>query len=274
MKWIGQIVQFIRRVMRKVSRDRVRAHSAEAAFFIIMSFFPVLMLLLTMIQFTPLNADQVLYAIEGLTPIELTGILKPVVDSLFNKSSALVSTTAIVALWAGGKGIMGLSDGLNSIYQISETRNYFVTRFRSACYTVVMILALILSLGVLVFGYSIQAWLRDRFPLMEKYSGTMLILPFAIAMGALILLFLVLYTFLPNRRMKMRQQVPGAIFSAVAWSVFSYAFSIYLDFAVNMSVLYGSLTTLIVIMLWLYCCMYLLFLGAELNHFLAHPELF
>ena len=86
MKWIGQIVQFIRRVMRKVSRDRVRAHSAEAAFFIIMSFFPVLMLLLTMIQFTPLNADQVLYAIEELTPIELTGILKPVVDSLFNKS--------------------------------------------------------------------------------------------------------------------------------------------------------------------------------------------
>lgn len=267
-------VLLIRRFIRKVNQDRVRAHAAEAAFFTIMSFFPVLMLLLTLIQFTPLEQEQVLYTIEKITPFALTDTITPVVDSIYNQSFALVSTTAIAALWAGGKGIMGLADGLNSIYRIEKNKNYFVIRIRAACYTIIMILAIILSLGILVFGYGIQTHLRKIFPVMKQYPSTMLILPMAIAMVILVLLFLVLYSFLPNQRMPLKEQFPGAIFSAVAWAVFSSAFSIYLDFAVNMSVIYGSLTTLVVAMLWLYCCMYLLFLGAEINHYIAHPELF
>ncbi len=262
------------RFVGKVNRDRVRAHAAEAAFFIIMSFFPVLMLLLTLLKFTPLNTEQVLYAIEQVTPFETEEMLRPVVDSIFNRSSALLSGTAVIALWTAGKGMMGIMDGLNSIYQIEVRRNYFVTRIRSACYTFVLILALILSLGILVFGYSIQRFLQSRFPLMQKYPDTMLVLPMAVAMVIIVFLFMVLYTFLPGRRMKFWTQLPGALFSTIAWAVFSCAFSIYLDFAENMSVIYGSLTTLIVVMLWLYICMYLLFLGAEVNDYLARPEQF
>lgn len=274
MRAVRRFTELIYKFSVKMGRDRVRAHSAEAAFFIIMSFFPVLMLLLTLIQFTPLDQAQVMFTLEEITPFEVTGMLEPVVDSLFNQSPALVSWTALAAIWAAGKGIMGLADGLNSIYQIEETRNYFLARFRYACYTVLLILALIVSLAILVFGYGIQNYLRGRFIFFARISESMLFLPTAIAMILLVILFLILFAFLPNRRQKLVSQLPGAVFSAVSWAVFSYAFSIYLDFAGNMSVLYGSLTTLIVVMLWLYFCMYLLFVGAEINHYLMHPELF
>ena len=102
----------------------------------------------------------------------------------------------------------------------------------------------------------------------------MVVLPTGLALVILALLFAVLYTYLPNRKMAFIRQLPGAVFTSVAWAVFSYVFSIYLEYASNMSVLYGSLTTLVVVMLWLYFCMYLLFIGAEINQYLSAPELF
>ena len=105
----------------------MRAHAAEAAFFIIMSVFPILMLLLTLLRYTTLTTEQIIFTIEELTPFAITQELQPVVDSIFNQSTALVPWTALVAVWTAGKGILGLSDGLNSIFQIEETKNYFVT---------------------------------------------------------------------------------------------------------------------------------------------------
>ncbi|MCD7765655.1 MAG: YihY/virulence factor BrkB family protein [Lachnospiraceae bacterium] len=83
-----------------------------------------------------------------------------------------------------------------------------------------------------------------------------------------------MYSYLPGRRMRFSSQLPGAIFASISWSIFSFIFSMYLDYSTNMSVIYGSLTTLVVVMLWLYVCMYLWFIGAEINHYLMAPELF
>lgn len=257
-----------------MKRDRVRAHSAEAAFFIIMSFFPVVMLLLALIRFMPLTETQLLMTIESITPFEIQGTLGAIVDTVYNHSSSLVPWTALAALWAGAKGMMGLSDGLNSVYQIEETDNYIVRRIRAAFHTIIMILALTLSLVILVFGYWILDYLESFFPILAKFSGAMLMIPTGIAMVLLCLLFLIMYALLPIRRQRIRKQFPGAIFTAAAWTVFSYVFAIYLEYISNMSVIYGSLTTLVVVMLWLYFLMYLFFIGAEVNHYIGHPEMF
>lgn len=266
--------QLFRKFTRKLRKDKVRAHAAEAAFFMIMGIFPVLMLLLALIQFTPLSQEQILYTLERITPFPITPFWESVVEGLFQQSGALVPWTALAAIWSGGKGMMGLTDGLNSIFQIETHKNYFVTRIRAACHTFILILALILSLSILVFGYWIQDFIQKYFPLLNYIPDRFMILPMLVAMVLLVFLFWILYVFVPNCKQSFRSQLPGAIFTAVSWSVFSYAFSIYLEFAVNMSVLYGSLTTLVVVMLWLYGCMYLLFIGAELNEYIGHPELF
>ena len=274
MTFWTKLKELIFRFMYKMDRDRVRAHSAEASFFIMMSFFPVLMLLLTLVQFTPITQEQVLTTIENITPMGMIEFLKPIVDSIYNQPIAVISWTAIAAIWTAGKAIMGLADGMNSIYGVQKVKNYLVTRIRAAFYMVLMILALVLSLAILVFGYSIQEYLTKRFPNMVRYTGDLLVTPMAIALLVLILLFVVLYTFLPDVRQKFFRQFPGAVFSAVSWAVYSYGFSLYLDYAGSMSVIYGSLTTLVVVMLWLYGSMYLLFIGAEINHYLAQPEMF
>ena len=189
MKVVKTAIDLIYKFMRKMAEDRVRAHSAEAAFFIMMSVFPVLMLLLTLIQYTPLSQSDVITAIERITPFEVGPLLEPLVESIYRQSTALLSWSAIIAVWVAGKGIMGLTDGLNSIQGVTETRNYFIIRFRAACYTLVMIVALIISLVILVFGYTFQRYLRRNVPFLEEHSDAMLLLPTVIALIILILLF-------------------------------------------------------------------------------------
>lgn len=270
MSKIFDLIEFGLMFAHKTARDRVRAHSAEAAFFIMMCVFPLLMMLMTLLRYTPIMPEQIIFTIEELTPFEITAEIQPVVYGIYEQSTALVPWTILVAIWTAGKGILGLMDGLNSIFQIEKTKNYYVIRFRCACYTVVLLLALAVSLGILVFGYGIENFLMKRVPFLMNYQDELFVLPTGIALLILVILFAVLYTFLPNERQRFLRQIPGAIFTSVSWAVFSLAFSIYLEYSSNMSVLYGSLTTLVVVMLWLYFCMYLFFIGAEINHYLQN----
>jgi membrane protein len=272
-KW-RKAYEMLSRFTTKMGNDRVRAHSAEASFFAIMSFIPILMLLLTMIQYTPITEEQMMLTLEGITPFEVTTMLKPIVTSLYRQSAVVVPWIVILALWSAGKSIIGVTDGLNAIYRVGEERNYVILRVRAMLYALVMTIALGVSLTILVFGYDIVNFLKRQFVVMKEHSDELTVLPTLVAMMLLVVLFAVIYAFLPNRHQKFIKQLPGAIFASVSWTVFSYGFSIYLGMAGNMSVLYGSLTSLIGIMMWLYCCMYLLFIGAEINHYLMAPELF
>ncbi len=267
-------IRFVRNVLKKVSRDQVRAHSAEAAFFLMMSCFPILMLLLTLLKYTSISADELVVALEDVTPFEVRSLIEPIVDSIYSQSIVLVSGTVVAAVWTAGKSVLGMADGLNTIYQIEEGGNYFMVRLRAAVYIIALVAALGFSVVILVVGYSARDYVFERVILFRYLPDFGTILPALLTMLILSGLFVLMYSYLPGKRMRMSGQFPGAVFASVSWSIFSFIFSIYLDFSANMSVIYGSLTTLVVVMLWLYVCMYLWFIGAELNQYLAAPELF
>ena len=79
----------------------------------------------------------------------------------------------------------------------------------------------------------------------------------------------IVYKFLPNRsnmaKTTLRKQLPGAVFTACGWLFLSFIFSVYLDVFTGFSNMYGSLTTIVLIMLCMYGCMYILLLGGEEN---------
>jgi membrane protein len=79
----------------------------------------------------------------------------------------------------------------------------------------------------------------------------------------------------PDKKMKYKKQLPGALFSAILWYVFSYVFSLYVD-RFNGYSIYGSLTFVVVIMLWFYFCMYIILMGAQMNRYFspAYPYVF
>ena len=251
--------------MERVSGDHVGAYATQAAYFLIMSFIPCILFLTTLVRYTPLTYNVVRDAIVAFIPENLQSFVLGIVVDVYKRSTAIVPLSAIVALWSAGKGMQSIINGLNTIYHVKETRNWLMTRIYSVFYMLLFVLAIIVTLLVLVLGNRIQVAAQRTIPilgrLLAKVIGARTLLVFAV----LFAVFLVLYKVLPNRKATFKSQLPGAFMIAVAWMIFSYGFSLYFEFFPNFGNMYGSLTALIMVMLWLYVCMNLLLYGAEIN---------
>lgn len=274
MTGLNKAIRMIKEFLNKMKEDRVDAYSAQSAFYIIMSFIPFIMMLLALIQYTPLKQQDLMDLLMGILPEEISNFIEGMVTSLYSNSVALVSGTAIAAVWASGRAVMAVTNGLNSIHGIEETRNYFFVRIRSAIYTVGFMVSIILAMGLLVFGNQLHRFIIQHLTFLQHISGFIINIRTIATLILLTILFMAMYTLLPNKKPKLKTQIPGAAAAALSWSLFSYAFSIYISQLSNMSAIYGSLTTIVMIMLWLYFCMWLLFLGAEINLYIADKRLF
>ena len=132
-------------------------------------------------------------------------------------------------------------------------------------YTLIFAAAFLTSLVLLVFGTRIQNKLTEHLPMVARVTSSIMGMRTLITTGVLAVLFLVLYKCIPNRKASFKSQCPGALISSLAWSIFSLAFSMYLDIALAASNMYGSLTMIVFIMIWMYFCMWILLIGAEIN---------
>ena len=267
MKKENETIRVIRGFLRRFNEDHVGAYAAQSAYFILLSFIPFVLLLVTLVQYTPLTQEIVTTALVRIVPEEFSSFVEGVVREIFGKSPAYVPLSAVIALWSAGKGVNALTNGLNCVYRVEETRGYLINRLRSTVYTLIFVVAVVLTLILLVFGNQIQAGIAARFPMIAKVTSFIIGMRTFITLVFLGLVFLLIYKFVPNRRASFKSQIPGAMVSAVAWSLFSLAFSVYIDFTPGSINMYGSLTTLVLIMLWLYFCMWIRLIGAEINSY-------
>lgn len=258
-------IEVIRNFLKKMSKDHVSAYSSQAAYFVLVSFFPFLLLLMTLIPYTPVDRSEVSSMILKIVPDSFRSLVLSIINEVYGKSLAIVPISAVTALWSAGKGVQALTNGLNCIYEVDETRNFLMTRLRSIIYTVIFIAAILATLLFLVFGNSIQMRLAHYFPWLVEMLEMIISLRTAITLTLLTVVFLLLYKFIPNRKASLKSQLPGAAFTSIAWSLFSFGFSLYIDLSSGMRNMYGSMTSILLALLWMYICMYIVMLGAEIN---------
>ena len=181
--------------MNRMAQDHVSAFAAQAAFFILMSFVPFLMLLLPLVTYVSITKDMVVEILLQIMPDagDFRSFLFSIIQEVYDKSTAIVPISAVFTLWSAGKGLQGLTNGVNAIYHVKETRNYVVTRIRSALYTLIFILAVISSLILLVFGNSIQKLLTKYIPTLAKVTAYIIGMRTAVSLVVLALIFLMIY---------------------------------------------------------------------------------
>ena len=253
---------------KKMSEKNISAYAASTAFFIFLSLVPMLMVICTMIPYTPLTEENLTSAITEVTPDLIDGLVKDLVTDVYQRSSTILPVATIVMIWTAAKGVMALMGGLNAINDVQERRNYFVVWFIAAIYTVVMLIATVIALVMMVLGSRLVDVVLARIPQLEVIFSLVINLRFIFSWIVLTLLFAVIYTFVPSKKLCFREQIPGASFTAVVWSVFSWGFSIYINYSDSFSI-YGSLSLIIIAMIWMYFCMYIIMIGAYLNCFFS-----
>ena len=151
-KLIGNVKSFL----DKCKRDKINAYSAQSAFFIILSIIPFLMVFSSLLQYTSVTESMLLEIIRHLMPEYVSPFLISLVDEVYSRSMGIISITAIIAIWSAAKGVQYMTDGLNSVNDLEETRNWFVLRFWAVVYTVVFLVAIVFTLLVLVFGNQLK----------------------------------------------------------------------------------------------------------------------
>ena len=243
-----------------ISRHHVGAYAAQTAYFLMLSLIPIILLLLTLIKYTPVTKADVMTAVIQVFPSSVDSLITSIVNQVYNQSMGVVPLTLIVTLWSAGKGVLALTTGLNCVYKCNETRNYVILRIRATVYTVMMILVIIFLLVLAVFGNTLNIFIGRHIPLIAGIADKMLELRSIITP-----IVMIIYKFLPNRKCKFWSQIPGAVFATIGWMIISWIFSVYVDIFKGFSSMYGSLTTIVLIMLWMYFCMYSTLLGGEVN---------
>ena len=262
------ILKKIKNITDKIAEDHISAYAAQSAFFIMLSLVPILLLLMTLVRFTPITQADIMAAAYELFPKTVSSTIISIVNEVYSQTGTAISVSLLVALWSAGKGVLAISNGLNTIRGQVETRNYIFLRLRAAIYTVLFLLAIILSLVFLGFGNSISMLVNKYIPVFQYVMDFIIETRTIIMILVLIVFSLSIYMFLPNKRRRLRSQFPGAIFTAFGWTLASFIFSVYMDIFKGFSNMYGSLTTIVIIMLWLYFCMYVVLLGGEMNDLL------
>ena len=275
--YLKELARKIKKLSKVVSSHRTGAYAAQAAYFFVLSLIPTILLLLTLVQYIPvLSQKDVLMAVGQVFPQSVEGLIISIVNQIYDQSGSVISVTILVALWSAGKGVLSVTSGLNEIYENTETRNYLYLRIRASVYTVIFIAAIVLSLTLSVFGNSISIFVTRHVPMLTKIMDVIIRVRTLTSLVILTIFWDLVYKFLPNRpnnnKTTVRKQLPGAVFTSCCWLFVSFIFSVYLDIFRGFSSMYGKLTTIILIMLWLYVCMYVILLGGELNALFERVE--
>ncbi len=244
-------------------------HAAYAGYFIILSMFPSLLLILSLLRFTGLQVESLIEMIGDFLPEALLDMVEDLIFSTYrNSSGAVVGLSAVTALWSASKGIYGLLKGLNAIYGVSENRGYLYTRSISVVYTFAFFLVLLLTLLLHVFGNSIIRLLTMVDNAVLIFLIDLIDLRFFLLLIMQSLIFTLMFMALPNRHNRFRDSLPGGVLSSIGWLVFSDIYSVYVENFSSYANIYGSVYAVALSMLWLYCCMSILFYGGALNRYL------
>lgn len=267
---IWKSLKNIKLFVEKCRRDNISAFAAQAAFFLLLSLIPFLMVFSSLLQYTFVSEATFLKYVNSIMPAYIAPFMISIINEVYHKSVGIVSVTAIAAVWSAAKGVQYIAAGFNMIHGAPETRNWLIRRFWAIVYTTALVASIIAALTLLVFGNSIHGMLVEHVPFLVQATEIFFRFRSLVMFGVMSCVFTILYRTLPNykrvqgHRLTLYNQFPGAVLCAVFWNLLSLGISIYVDYFDGFS-MYGSLTTIVLVMLWLYFGMYIMLLCAEVN---------
>lgn len=269
---IKKLTTNLKKLIASTQRDRVLVYSAQASYFVIVSIIPFICLLISTFSFfIPADIYQIFDAYD--MPVEIEGFVSVIIDQLFaTQKVSLLSISAIVALWTASRGADAIRVGLERVYHEKPSKGFFKQQLKSLISTILLIAVLLLNVVFSIFGAVVAEMLQIQwlFDIIMYLSTPILFVTMCVA-------FTILYAFFgrigkAKWRERIEQHLPGAVFTTVGWQLFSYGFALYIHYFPSASAIYGSLTAVCMLMLWVYVSVIILLLGAEINKLILRSK--
>lgn len=255
-------------IFRLIEHD-VSGRAAQLAFFFLLSLFPLLIFVVTLLPYTPLTQEDIFNFLKEFAPQGTLTVIESTLNEVMqHRSGKLLSLGVIGTLWSASNGMNALMRSLNQAYHVEEGRPYFIARGLSVILTIVVIFVFILALLVPVFGEHLAHMIISGLELSDGYYQVWSFIRWTLTPIILFLIFLGMYYVAPSIRIQFITAAPGALFASVGWLIVSYGFSYYVANFGNYSATYGSIGGIIVLMLWFYLSGIIIIIGGEINSFI------
>lgn len=258
MAFLKKMIAFFNRA----NDDEITVYAAQSTYYLMLSVIPFLMILMSVMQvFFKTDFNEILLKVFDVMDPHIKVYLNKILTEVFQKPAiSVISFSAITTLWSASRGFSAIERGIKKVYAIPKRKYFIYDILLSFLYTIIFAVILIFFLGVFVFGETIIYFIKQK-NIAINISFFEYIMVFIVA----VLFFIIVYASFSTRKIKIKYHIPGAIFTASGWLLFSYIFSVYINNYANYSRIYGSLTAIVLMMLWLYFCMIILLYGAEIN---------
>lgn len=260
------MMSFIKKLGKEIGEDRVTSLAAELAYYFMLSIFPLLILVISILPYLSIDKQEAVTFITKYAPGEIGGILQDNVVSIISEPQGGLLTVGVLGtLWSASNGIMALIRALNQAYDVEESRSFIKARLLSILLTVGLIIAFVVTLVLPVFGDIIIDSMTTSLNLPESTEILFRVLRWVVAVAVMVLVLSVLYRYAPNKHFPFKEVLIGSVVATIGWQVISLAFSFYVSNFGNYSATYGSLGGVIILMLWFYLTGLILLVGGEVN---------
>ncbi|MEY8751997.1 YihY/virulence factor BrkB family protein [Alkalicoccobacillus gibsonii] len=257
---------FSKQLITKLKTDPIPDWSATLAYYFMLSIFPLIIFLLAIIPFFNLDTSVIEGFIGDYLPEEIGSLFsETIIETVNQPSGGLLSFGILATIWSASNGLNALIRAINRSYDIEETRNFVKMRLLSIILTIGMIVTIVITLIMPVFGNVIINFLETYLAMPNQTANLLNLLRYPIGIVFMILLVTLIYWIAPNVRLKVKEVLIGAVVATIGWQLVSFFFSLYITNFANYSATYGSLGGVIILMLWFFITGIMLVLGGQIN---------
>lgn len=264
MEKIRKLIKNFQHISEYMGRRQIATIAAATAFWFFLSIVPIVIVCVSLLPYTSITKEQLLTALAPVLPDSMNQLIRVIIADVYSSGIGVLSVSIVATVWSSAMGFASLIRGLEDIYEQPRRAGFFMRRARGIIYTLGMILVMLLSIILGGFGQQIKALVEKYLPGSQPFFSFLLHFRFVVVIAVLTFFFLAIFRWSTGLRPRFGEVFPGAVTAAVGWSLFSWVFSAWVS-ATGSYGTYGSLVTVVVVMLWLYYCQYILLLSACLN---------
>lgn len=258
--------QFFKELIARFKEAEVLGLSAQLAYFFLLSLFPFLLFLVTLLGYLPIDDRLIIELLSEYLPDEVSRMIDQNVTQLVQeRNGSLLSISVLGTLWSASNGFNAITRSFNKAYGVKKKRNFFIGRIIAIGLMLAIVVAIIFALLLPVFGNIIGNFLFEQNFITDSFEQMWNTIRWAMSSVLFFFLFYVLYKLGPNFEKRKNYVIWGTVFATVLWQLTSFFFSFYVETLGNFSITYGSLGTVIILMIWFYLSGIIITTGGVIN---------
>ncbi|HHY82542.1 MAG TPA: YihY/virulence factor BrkB family protein [Clostridiales bacterium] len=259
------MLYYLKELYRRYREDEVPAYGAEMAYYFLLSIFPFLIFITTVIGYLPVSGDGIMDSLANLLPHESYLVIRQNVEQVIkSRNLKLLSFGFVSMVWAAASGMGAVIRGINRALCQKDTRPFWIAVPLAVLFTILVAMLTVVYFMLLIFGRHIGSYLTE-IGLFKTYWVGWDIFRYAAAILMMILVFVLLYRYSPCIKIRWRNAMPGAIFTTAGWLLVSWLFAWYVNRFWNLSLVYGRIGGIIALLVWMFISAQLIILGGEFN---------